>query len=159
MINFMLRILELIQNFLKKPDYSNSGRVYLACLSKLGKDASPKDLVDDDVGCAETVSTILHELWADIPVISGTYTLWDYLKFSGKFKEILIPQSGDIVISPTGTGNGRIKNGHVGFVGEGEVIISNDSSTGLLLENYTRSAWKAKFVTLGGFPMRYYRKT
>ena len=115
MINFMLRILELIQNFLKKPDYSNSGRVYLACLSKLGKDASPKDLVDDDVGCAETVSTILHELWADIPVISGTYTLWDYLKFSGKFKEILIPQSGDIVISPTGTGNGRIKNGHMRY--------------------------------------------
>lgn len=158
-LRFLQRLLTLIQRFLMNPDKSNSGSIYLMAISKLGHDASPNDLVDDDVACAESVTTILHTLWPEMPIITGTWTLWEYLKKSKHFQKTLFPQKGDIVISPTGTGNGRLRNGHVGIVGEGEMIISNDSPTGLFLENFTMSSWKKKYVGAGGFPMEFYRKT
>lgn len=153
-----MRLLELISNFLKQPDFTNTGRIYLACLTKLGKDASPQDWVDDEVACAESITNILHELWPEIPIMIGTWTLWEYLNKNGKFQKTLFPKQGSIIISPTGTGNGKLKNGHVGIVGEGEMIISNDSASGMLLENYTKASWKQKFVNFGGMKLEYFNK-
>lgn len=157
-MGFFMRLLELIQNFLKNPDFSNTGRIYLIALASLGKDASPNDLINDDLACAESVTNLLHKLWPEIPIITGTWTLRDYLNNSNLFQKTLFPRQGSIILSATGTGNGKLKNGHVGIVGEGETIISNDSSTGMLLENYTKTSWKQKFVDFGGFKMDYYNR-
>ena len=91
-------------------------------------------------------------------MITGTLSLWEYLKQSKLFQKSDYPKQGAIIISPTGTGNGKLKNGHVGFVGESEMIISNDSASGLLLENFTRTSWKQKYFDFGGFKMEFYHR-
>lgn len=138
----------------------NGERLYAYCLTQLGKDASPKDIVPDDVGCAETVTTILSTLFPDIHVISGTYTLYQFLLGSNFFVKVGTPLPGDIIISPTGMGgkNG-ITNGHVGFVGKDGKIMSNQSSNGIFAENYTLDTWKARYYTKGGYPIFYFRRT
>ena len=62
-------------------------------------------------------------------------------------------------MSPTGMGTtGKIPNGHVGIVSEDEEIMSNSSATGLWTQNYTLVSWVAKYRTLGGYPIYFYRK-
>src|SRR3954462_12894985 len=59
------------------------------------------------------------------------------------------PPSGDIVISPTGYGNGSMPNGHVGIIGDNGQIMSNNSATGLWDIHFTLASWKARYVDQG----------
>ncbi len=130
-------------------------RVHQAALNSLGTDASPNDLAPDEVGCAETVTTIIRPIFGN-PVILGTYTLHDYLNSSKAFIQVVEPMPGDIVLSPTGMGNGKIV-GHVGIVGNNNTIMSNDSYTGKFMANYTISNWHNRYVVAGALPMFYFR--
>lgn len=121
----------------------------------LGTDASPDDNVPDELGCAETVSTLIGQV-VDFPVLTGTWTLWDRLRSDERFKEVTSPEPGDIVISPTGTGNGTIA-GHVGIVAEYGRIMSNDSADGTFDQNYDLETWRQRYAVKGGFPVYYYR--
>lgn len=125
-----------------------------AALDHIGLDASPNDLVDDVVGCAESVTTILRTV-TTFPLITGTWTLRDELERDTRFTKTGIPMPGDIVISPTGTGNGSIR-GHAGIVGRNGSIMSNDSYTGKWMANYTIDTWRARYVTKGGMPTYFY---
>ncbi len=156
------QLIKLYKNIVNPVTQGNNRLIlYAAALDCLGKDASPQDVAPDEVGCAETVYDILASafpLKVGFSLEISTSKLYDALKVSKKFIKIDQPLQGDIVISPTGYGNGKLSNGHVGIKGEDDVIMSNDSATGLFLENYTVTTWKKRYVTLGGYPMLYFRR-
>lgn len=122
----------------------------------LGKDASPLDRVDDIVGCVESVTEILVKVGVWNKVEVGTYTFWKKLAQSNKWVLVSTPKPGDIIISPTGLGNGSIQ-GHVGIVGDNGIIFSNDSYTGKWMTHYTINTWEKRYGEKGGFPIYYFR--
>lgn len=139
---------------------SLSEQIYQAALKALGTDASPSDLAPDELGCAESVSMVLRSVLPDFPVITGTWTLWDALRKHPRFHELpegRDPRKGDIIISPTGEGNGTIP-GHVGIVTEGQTdVFSSNSTTGVFERNYSIRAWRTRYEEKGGFPTFVYR--
>src|SRR5690348_7159050 len=92
--------------------------LYDIALASLGIDASPADLAPDELGCAETVSTLLARVLPQFPIVTGTWSLLDVLRRYPGIKEVtpLWPEVGDIVLYATGQGSG-IFPGHVGIVG------------------------------------------
>lgn len=122
----------------------------------LGKDASPEDIATDEYGCAETVSDIIHGCFGDFPkdgTIVSTTKLYQQLKIHPKFRQTFDLKPGNIIISPTGYGNGTIKNGHTGIIGENQIIMSNNSKTGNFEKNYPIKSWVDRFKLEGGFPI------
>ncbi len=118
----------------------------------LGKDASPQNLAPKEYACAESVSSILHSLWPEIPVITGTWTLWDYLEHSTLFYKNDKPVDGCIIIAPTS----GIAVGHTGIM-DGSVVMSNNSNTGLWDTHITLGTWNSYFK--GKLPTYYFVKT
>lgn len=137
----------------------NRIKLYLTAVSFLGKDASPNDLANDVVGCADTVSSLILSAFGKIIKYSvSTQELNILLANSPQFMKVTEFKAGDIIISPTGLGNGKLANGHVGIMGENEQILSNSSAIGTLENNFTLTSWVAKYRTTGGFPVIFYRK-
>lgn len=125
----------------------------------LGKDASPIDRVSDEVGCAESVTEILNKA-ITFPIITGTWTLNDYLQRDRRFSPAETPEPGDVIISPTGTSKKGKKApfvGHTGIMGENGVIYNNNSYTGKWLATYTLETWKQRYAHEGGYPVYIYR--
>lgn len=145
-----------------KPPKTAARTLYEYALAQIGKDASPADVAPDEYGCAETVCNIIHECFGDFPleggVIISTADLYKKLKKHPKFTQIAEFGPGDVLVSPTGYGNGGLANGHTGIVGENNVIMSNDSATGLFKENYTIESWVARYRKIGGFPLYFFRR-
>lgn len=140
----------------KELDPTRGRMLYLAAKSYIGKDASPLDVASDELGCAESVSNIIRAV-VSFRIITGTWTLWDTIRNDTRFMSVnLSPTAGDIVISPTSTGNGTIR-GHVGIVGEGGTIISASSDSGKMEQNYTLESWEKRYHDYGGMPVYYYR--
>ena len=141
---------------------SPNEKLYEYARTFLGKDASPKDVATDEYGCAETITNIIHGCFGDFPVEGGTIistiTLFKKLKSHEKFELVTDFSYGDILVSPTGYGNGTIKNGHTGILGKNGLIMSNDSTTGLFKENYTIDKWVERFREQGGFPLYFFRR-
>lgn len=125
--------------------------LYNYAVKFLGVDSSPNDLADDMVGCAETVTTILNK-YMGFPIILGTSTLNANLSTNPKFKRTYTPTPGCIIISPTTPKN----VGHVGFVGQNNIILSNDSYTGKFSANYTIATWTARYKNALGLEVIYY---
>lgn len=126
----------------------------------IGIDVSPKDIAPDELGCAESVWNILNRAFPNnvgFPLTVSTIVLFRELSKSPLYKRVETPLAGDIIISVTGTGNGRIKHGHTGIVGKYQVM-SNDSNTGKWAANYTLRAWKNYFENLGGMKVYYFRR-
>lgn len=123
----------------------------------LGKDASPSDLAPDELGCAESVSDVLRAAFPELkfPTLLSTLTLYNYLRVSPSFAQVSAPQSGDIILSVTGTGTGTISNGHTGIIGL-YGILSNDSRTGTWEENWTMDSWRRYYEDKGGFPTHFF---
>lgn len=146
------------------PSTQSSERLYSVANACLGIDASPNDLVPDEVGCAETVSDIINKAFpSDMPVIVSTSLLYTYLKNSPKWIQVDQPRRGDVIISPSGYGNGRLSNGHTGYLGNGvgdqASIMSNNSNTGLFDIHYTLATWNARYKAIGGYPVLFFRRT
>jgi hypothetical protein len=129
-----------------------------AALRHLGRDVTPKDLVPDEVACAETVTAIIRTVLPTFPVIPGTYTLWRQLENDPRFRRVSLPAPGVIVLSPTGTqpATSRVRNGHVGIYGQGNAIMSNSSATGIFEQNFSTASWQARYGQ-AGFPIYYYQ--
>lgn len=132
---------------------------YWVAVGFLGVDASPQDDAPDELGCAETMNNI-HLTAFEFPIGGdmSTKQMYKALAMTTYFVNVTTPERGDVVISPTGYGNGKLPNGHVGMVGENGVIMSNDSATGKFLTNYTLATWKKRYVDTGGFPMTFFRR-
>lgn len=134
-------------------------KIYETALQCIGIDASPNDLAPDELGCAETVTTILNKAGIQMPVILSTAELFKYLSAGIQWLEVPKPLPGDVIISPTGMGgkNG-ITHGHTGIMGLDGKIMSNNSYTGTFEKNYTIQSWKARYQNLGGYPVHIFRK-
>lgn len=133
---------------------ANRWKVYATSLSCLGIDITPKDSVPDNVACVDTATTILRLAGIDIPYMTYTPNMFRYMdEQKTKFKRVTTFEPGNIIISPTGFGNGKLSNGHVGIIGFDEEIMSNDSSSGLFVQNYTVKKWAEFYRGKGGFPI------
>lgn len=140
-----------------KPIMENT--IYLHAKSIIGMDASPKDLVQDGLGCAESVSTLLKAIVPGFPTVTGTWTLFDVFRARPDFVSVTDLEPGDIILCVTGMGNGKVPHGHVGVVSEDTKIMSNNSNNGLWEENFTLRSWKDYYVTKGGYPLKAFRYT
>lgn len=132
----------------------------IAIVTKILKGTDLSFLVPGEVGCAEAVSRVIHEVLPDFPIITGTATLDRALSRDYRFRAVLAGeeiQAGDIIVSPTGSGNGNLSNGHTGIFVEGKRIYNNNSDSEQWLPTYTQQAWAARYKLFGGFPMNVYR--
>ena len=140
-------------------------KLYDTAVDLLNKDASPKDAANDRYGCMESVSSIIQKAFPKMrfPHILSTMEGYDYFLTSPSFEQIDAPEKGCIIISPTGTGNGNLTNGHVGIVGKNLAednslwIMSNDSRNGLWSANYTVASWTKYYNGKGGMPVIFFR--
>lgn len=109
-------------------------------------------------GCAETVNAIVEAaLGQSVGGGASTALMYKCLLSTGRFSPVTAPLPGDIIISPTGMGtNPQMPNGHVGIVAM-YGVLSNDSLDGLLEEKYTLDTWSARYHTVGGYPVFYFR--
>lgn len=130
-------------------------KIYNEARNWLGKDASPSDKAPEELACAESVCSILQKAGVDIPLLISTIELKKWLTKSKLFKATTESKPGNIIISPTGEGNGAIPHGHTGIFSD-KWIMSNDSKVGMWLENYTIDGWVKKFRTQGGYPIYYF---
>lgn len=137
---------------------NNRLQIFSTVLALVGTDVTPEDIVPDEYDCSDTVCTILAKAGFPVGNFPLTTDLFKYFTHSKEWSRVYEPYTGDVIISPTGWGNGQLSNGHVGFVGENSKIYSNSSATGLLTQNYTLTSWKARYVDIGGFPMLYMRR-
>ncbi len=149
----------LIQPLMGLLDYlalakGKQNMLYTTAVGFLGRDASPSDIAPDEVGCMESVSKILQKAFPELnfPTIVSTKAGFDHLRSSPSFLETSDDDYGVIIISVTGTGNGKIEHGHIGICGKyfspdgTPWVLSNDSRTGTFEANWTVGGW-----------MRYYR--
>ena len=114
----------------------------------------------DALGCADTVNNILQEcLGYQAGGGPSTNKMIKEIRLNKNFREVTTYEAlaGDIIISPTGYGNGAISNGHVGFLGENGEIYSNNSATSKLDSHLTSTRWREYFKVEGGFPVFYFR--
>lgn len=146
--------LEALVAPLTAPKESNREILYRVGYDCLGLDMAP---TQNELGCAEAVSFVMKKAGVKgLPAsgITGTWTLNEW--FKKNFKTVTEPLPGDIIMSATGTGNGTIKNGHVGIVGKYS-IMSNNSKTFKWDWHLTLDWWKGYYGKKGGFPILYYR--
>lgn len=146
----------LLENEINEIKKSNRELLYEAAKASLGKAIAPTEI--SELGCAIAVNKIHEKAFGtQIGGDTSTYRLYLALKDSPLFNEVKEPLFGDVVVSPTGFGNGTLPHGHAGYVAK-HGILSNDSISGLFEQNYTMESWKFKYVTQGGFPMRFFRR-
>lgn len=136
-------------------------QIFLETAKKcLNQDVTPEDKVSDDVDCANTVNRIYKIAFGEeIGGGASTYELYQRLLKHPKFIQVSSPEPGDVYISPTGFGtNPAMPHGHVGIVGEGGSIMSNDSRDGKFKQNYTFESWRQYYVNRGGYPVRIFKR-
>lgn len=128
----------------EKPEKTNSEKLYDFALTFYNTDPTPKDEINDEVACAEVVSTILNKYLKDFPIITFTPDLLNYLKKDIRFKEVTEFKTGVIILSPTG-----FTTGHVGIIGKLGKILSNSSSLGIFTDKFDCVSWINKYSKLG----------
>lgn len=168
LLNLHIHLTDILHGIFEgeRPPYTMSPRqVFLNyALTFLGTDVSEKvkgkDTIPDAYACAETVNLVHKQAFGEeIGGGASTWLLWEALKNSTNFVRVSEPDAGDIIISPTGTQTRKaLKNGHAGIFTSSEVIASNDSRSGLFLENYSLRSWRQYYGDKGGFPLFIYRR-
>lgn len=139
---------------------TNREKFYNFAVSKLGTDVSPQDAANDNYGCADTINQLFKSCFGHTiadPGLSTTQLYQEMLKQSTRFSRVYSPLPGDIIISPTGYGNGaKLPNGHIGIVSRFG-IFSNNSDTGFFTQNYTMQGWINHYQKYGGYPIVFFR--
>ena len=157
-MNFLAYIANIIGPIIARGNYQTSqGRkLFEVARSCLGKDVAP---LENEFGCAEAVNNIVFKAFGDYAGGDlSTFRMYHALRNNRKFVVVSSPLPGDIILSPTGMGNGRLKNGHTGIVGQNNMVMSNSSDDGLFKENFTLSLWRERYQRFGGFPVYFYRR-
>ncbi len=132
----------------KEKPLSNREKLLNIALEAYGTDPTPNDVQDDQFACVESLTTLLHKLYPDIPIMTYTPVLLKYLQKDNRFKPTSEFKEGNIILSPTLSGNGKVV-GHVGLIGKGGKVLSNSSSTGLFLDKYDCVSWVQRYSKLG----------
>lgn len=143
--------LALIKNTMNQEETKQQA-LYRIAKENLGRDISFNDEVPDEWACASSLSLLIKKLLPDFPHITGTWTLWDYLKKSKHFKPTTELSAGNVIICASGTGNNLI-SGHCGVILENGKIASNNSNNGLWEDYFTIETWVKRYKNKGGFPI------
>lgn len=132
----------------------NSQKVYNTAKACLGTSLSGNI---PDLGCARSINNLWIKTFGH-PIGGGdsTQAMYPFLQDKTKFYMVEVPLPGDVIISPTGHGNGSDAHGHVGVMAY-EGILSNNSENGLFQEKWTLSPWIAHYAKQGGFIVEFYR--
>lgn len=133
--------------------------LYAYAKSQIGKQKSGIK-APIEYGCAEAVNRIFRECFGgdEIGGDVSSARLYQALSSSFRFTRVNSPAlRGDIIISPTGMGNGSIPNGHVGIVSDALKIMSNNSANGIWDEHLDSFAWTKHFAIDGGYPVYFFR--
>ena len=140
------------------PVETDRERLYNLEWSLKGKYLTLNPTVSKNLNCAQCVSFILNKAGYKIPKggISGTYTMYEFLMKSYTQVSKNEFSKGDIIISVTGMGI-KGSRGHVGIYDGVSRILSNDSNTGLLKDNWTLTGWIGKYQTTQKMPTFYFR--
>lgn len=139
---------------------TTSDRLYAEAVRALSTDPTPYDTIDDDVACVDSVTALIRRIDPNFPRLSSTVQLFNTLQKRARM--LSAPKKGCLVLSVTGTGNGRVANGHVGVVGarisgDGTLwIMSNNSFTGLWSVTHTVKTWNRYYNALGGMETYYF---
>ena len=121
--------------------------IYRTGKKYLGKDVSK---TQNEKGCTEAVNFIIKEATGkEAGGGVSTIRMYNALLENKNFQNVVNPQLGDIIISPT---NGQII-GHTGIISDklsdkNFLIMSNRSSDSLWSEHLTLSIWRVKYRRL-----------
>ena len=158
-LNSILAILIQLKKTLMQEQTESRKKIYAKAKELLGTDVTPEDNVSDIYACVETVWTIVKEATGHSiggSILVGTPKLYECLIKDELFKEVTEPLAGDIILSVTGTGNGKLSNGHAGIIAF-YGILSNNSDNGLLQEKLSLQSWKAVYEDFAGFKTHFFR--
>jgi len=155
-ITFNSLMLEKRKEYVTEVAKTNGEKLHESALSMLGTDASPNDTAPDELGCADSVSSVIMTVLTDFKRQVSTLELYKQIRGDKRFEAVGEPEEGAVLISPTGKGNGSMV-GHTGICGKDNIIMSNDSLSGKFMENYTTETWRKRYMEKGGFPMAYFR--
>lgn len=115
-------------------------------------------LVDPRLGCATAVSYVIQKTkFTAIPKggIDGTAALLNWFEsHSDLYREVDEYETGAIIISATGTGNGKVR-GHVGICGN-NCIMSNNSQDGTWSEHWDKDSWLSYYERYGGIKTHFF---
>lgn len=126
--------------------------IYKTASAACGSDVSP---IENELGCAESVSNILHKAYSDFPgEVLGTALLNQKLMSHPHFRTTLDPKPGVVIMSPTVGDN----HGHCGIFGAGGTIMSNSSFTYKWDYNYTLDEWAKYFRLSKGLHVYFYER-
>jgi len=130
-------------------------KLHETAIGSLGLDVAP---LENEFGCAEAVNNIVYKAFGDYAGGDlSTYRMYHSIKNNHKFLEVFKPLPGDIILSPTGLGNGKLI-GHTGIYSFGNRILSNNSETGKFTSHFTLEKWYERYSAKGGFPVLFYRR-
>jgi len=135
-----------------KPTITNRQRLLDLAIAHYNTDPTPKDEHPDEFACVHSLTTILKKLLPDFEVMSYTPTFLKALQNDKRFKATNEFKEGNIIISPTMTGNGSVV-GHTGIIGVNGVIYSNASSTGLWYDKFNNVTWIDRYSRKGGLSL------
>ena len=135
-----LRILELkliLAKMLLLKRMSNLDKIYQTAYSLRGTDTSPADIAPDELGCAESVVSVITtalgvENCQELVGIIGTDALWRaFIRTSDKWRMVPRNQAtaGTIIMGVSGQSKKGVAHGHVGIVGKNGIVMSNNSFT------------------------------
>lgn len=128
--------------------------IFFEAVVSLNKNMSP----DYVYGCAEAVNNVVTKA-IGVPIGGdvSTYRMYSALQNKIRFLKTSRPHRGDIIISPTGYGSGRLSNGHVGIMLDNGQIASDNTTTGKFDNHFNLDMWYNRYKDIGGFPVEFYR--
>lgn len=144
---------ELIQVIKEEPEpvtieKTHSEKLYDFALTFYDTDPTPKDEQPDEYACVQSLTTILSKHLQDFPIMTYTPKFLEYIKTDKRFKATTEFKKGNIIISPTESGNGTVV-GHTGIIGEGGKILSNSSATGKWFDKFDQVSWITRYSKSG----------
>ena len=146
-------LLNNLRSFLNEPRI----RLYSMAVKCIGLQlSSPNNIA---LGCVDSLNELHRRVFGKkIVEASSTIKLKFALDNDRSFVQVYTPAPCDIVLSVTGTGNGKLSNGHTGIVLTDRKIASNSSVNGRWTQNYTIDTWVARYSSYGQMATVFYRK-
>jgi hypothetical protein len=134
------------------PPKTNRERLIEISENYFNIDPTPNDEQPDDYACVHSLTTIIKKLYPDFPVMTYTPTFLTFLRGDKRFKETFELKEGNIIVSPTLSGNGTIV-GHTGIIGKAGKIYSNATSSGMWMDKYDAVSWIDRYSRKGGLSL------
>lgn len=167
-VSLLKQLITALQNLLIskgiQPTMTPAERLYQSAKNALGTHRTLNEAVPPELGCAEALSSIIKDAGVQgIPAqgFAGTIAVSAWIKGNPQFEKIDAPEAGAVIIS---TSEGAT-HGHCGVIAQYDLqynkdwgVISNDSSTGTVREQWSYQNWLKYYRTTLGLGVDIYRR-